>query len=164
VQSSLTTLDSLWQNPAWPPGGLPARLRSLWVRSTGKASPPRNTMCEPCRYSPPYVGEYPCACTTKALQDVLYPGHHEVEPPGPPKTSLGTSRAHVWHLCTRPHCPICVQGPILCVLCGGHGGSESSLPTECPGLTMSPRRAAEVKAGAWDYINGRWAPTMEKIP
>jgi len=41
----------------------------------------------------------------------------------------------------------------LCAICGG---VEGSLPTECPGVSMTGDQKASVQAGQLDYRDGEW--------
>lgn len=49
------------------------------------------------------------------------------------------------------HCKVC-------------GGAEASLPTECPGVRMTPEQEARVYAGFDDFVNGAWRPTPPEVP
>lgn len=54
---------------------------------------------------------------------------------------------HVFHDRTDglKHCKIC-------------GGAEGSLPTDCPGVKMTPEQDDAVYQGLLDYTGGAWAP------
>ena len=41
-------------------------------------------------------------------------------------------------------------------VCRTCGGAEGTLPTECPGESMTIRVAERVYAGALDFVNGNW--------
>lgn len=58
--------------------------------------------------------------------------------------------------CSDYHCPICMGGLAICEVCNG---AEASLPTECPGVRMSPEVEAAVQAGSLDFANGQWLLT-----
>lgn len=75
-------------------------------------------------------------------------------------------RSHVQFECpkdeTCPYyqgrtCAICDGGLSLCIVCGG---AEAAMPTECPGVKMTPELLDLVQAKRLDYIGGRW---VEKV-
>lgn len=58
--------------------------------------------------------------------------------------------------CHDYHCPICMGDLAICEVCNG---AEASLPTDCPGVKMSPTVETAVQAGALDFVNGQWLLT-----
>ena len=52
---------------------------------------------------------------------------------------------HILHVSTA--------GPIECSICGG---TESAMPTECPGEPMPDLVLDAISAGALDFVNGTW--------
>ena len=55
--------------------------------------------------------------------------------------------------CTRPSCPICDGGLVVCTVCNG---TEGSLPTECPGEAMTEEQQESIIRGGVDFVGGRW--------
>jgi hypothetical protein len=63
---------------------------------------------------------------------------------------------HHWAHCTTKDCPGCFlcEGSLSwCTTCGG---TEASLPRECPGEKMTEATEYLVMAGTIDYRGGRW--------
>lgn len=61
--------------------------------------------------------------------------------------------------CKVQHCNICDGGLAYCKVCHG---AEASLPTECPGVAMTPLQQDEVTACRVDFKGGRWIVTQDK--
>jgi hypothetical protein len=59
--------------------------------------------------------------------------------------------------CEMPNCPICDGGLTRCTICGG---AEGSLPTECPGTSMSPEIEQLVYSGKLDFKDNSWQNTI----
>lgn len=55
--------------------------------------------------------------------------------------------------CSVTHCVICDGGLKHCTVCEG---TESSLPTECPGKPMTDYQEVEVSELSRDFIRGKW--------
>lgn len=51
------------------------------------------------------------------------------------------------------HCNFCDFGLKMCNVCGG---TERSLPTECPGERMTASTEEQVYAGEIDFKDGKW--------
>lgn len=45
------------------------------------------------------------------------------------------------------------------VACRTCGGGEGSLPTECPGVRMTPAEEGRVYAAVLDFVDGAWKST-----
>jgi hypothetical protein len=58
--------------------------------------------------------------------------------------------------CNILTCPVCIDGICHCTLCGG---TENSLPSECPGKQMTTDQEIQVYNDAIDYKNGKWSST-----
>lgn len=58
--------------------------------------------------------------------------------------------------CKLNHCNICDGGLQHCTVCEG---TESSLPTECPGKPMTDNQEIRVANNESDFINGKWRNT-----
>ncbi len=55
-------------------------------------------------------------------------------------------------------CNIC--NLFICTVCGE---AEGGLPTECPGVRISPDYGRLIYAGRLDFVNGRWRPAVRVI-
>lgn len=55
--------------------------------------------------------------------------------------------------CRNIHCNICEGGLFSCSICGG---TEVTLPTECPGGRMTADEQDGVGAGQMDFKKGHW--------
>jgi hypothetical protein len=53
--------------------------------------------------------------------------------------------------CERPYCAICEGGLANCTVCAG---AEGSMPTDCPGVRMTPAQCDAVYAAKLDYRDG----------
>lgn len=61
-------------------------------------------------------------------------------------------REHTWHQCISQSCFICEGGLGVCTVCGG---TEGSLPTDCPGVRMTRVQNDLVYEGKIDFRVGR---------
>lgn len=79
-----------------------------------------------------------------------------VEPYSDMSDDYYRTHAHVPKGCTREDCDgTChaCSGLIWCEVCGG---TEGSLPSECPNRMMTEQENDDVYAGKLDFIHGRW--------
>jgi len=60
--------------------------------------------------------------------------------------------------CSNPCCSYCYGGLFTCIVCGG---TEGSLPTECPGRCMTVDEKDKVYAGKLDYVNNKWVKIID---
>lgn len=72
------------------------------------------------------------------------------------ETATVDERGHKPVTCTRTDCPgcqFCAGGLYGCSVCGG---LEGSMPSTCPGTTMTTTQLDEVYAGRLDFRDGLW--------
>jgi len=72
------------------------------------------------------------------------------------RTAINQSFRHeaVLHQdCRNDLCPLCVGGLFMCLLCGG---TEASLPTDCPGEALTNEQAEGILNGRLDFRGGHW--------
>jgi hypothetical protein len=48
------------------------------------------------------------------------------------------------------------NGEVVLALCRICNGAEASMPTQCPGVKMTPEQKDEVQAGTLDFDEGCW--------
>ena len=66
---------------------------------------------------------------------------------------------HKWHECNcgSETCVFCAGGLDACDVCGGFGGIEGTLTTDCCGRRLTKEEEDRIyKKGNLDFRNGQW--------
>lgn len=70
---------------------------------------------------------------------------------------------HIDVTCTNPDCygcAFCAGGLWACTVCGG---LEGSMPSTCPGESMTAEQSDAVYAGRLDYRDGAWSEIASRF-